>query len=112
LKTQGRYSHTLNVRELENAVEHAFVLCNSDKINLFDLPVEIRQFDFLTEPEKFCPLLPEKKSDKSLLSKEILLDLLFKYDWNKAAVARHICLSRAAIWKYMKKWDIPNEKPA
>ncbi|MFH2067387.1 MAG: hypothetical protein ABIK15_19455 [Pseudomonadota bacterium] len=31
-------------------------------------------------------------------------------DWNKAEVGRRVGYSRAAIWKYMKKWDIPNIK--
>jgi DNA-binding NtrC family response regulator len=35
-----------NIRELENAVEHAFVLCETDRIDVFDLPVEIRQMAF------------------------------------------------------------------
>ncbi len=106
------YNWPGNVRELENAIEHAFVLCSSDKIDLFDLPVEIRQFDFHTEPEESGSPMPDKKSAKFMLSKEILLELLSACDWNKAAVARRIGLSRSSIWKYMKKWDIPNKKPA
>jgi two-component system response regulator HydG len=38
------YSWPGNVRELENAIEHAFVLCDSGNIDIFDLPVEVRQF--------------------------------------------------------------------
>jgi hypothetical protein len=32
-------------------------------------------------------------------------------DWNKAEVGRRVGLSRTAIWKYMKKWDIPLKRP-
>jgi DNA-binding NtrC family response regulator len=32
-----------NVRELENAVEHAFVLCSGGHIEIDDLPREIRE---------------------------------------------------------------------
>ncbi len=32
-----------NVRELENAIEHAFVLCDGDRIDVFDLPEEMRR---------------------------------------------------------------------
>ena len=101
-----------NVRELENAIEHAFVLCNKDRIDPFDLPVEIRQVEyqasFSTIPKKLSsnPVLRKK------LSKEGLLKLLDECDWNKAEVGRRAGLSRTAIWKYMKKWDIPLKRPS
>ena len=46
------------------------------------------------------------------LVRETLLALLKECDWNKAEVARRVGLSRASIWKYMKKWDIPNKNPS
>ncbi|RLC27149.1 MAG: diguanylate cyclase, partial [Deltaproteobacteria bacterium] len=46
------------------------------------------------------------------LSRETLLRLLEYCGWNKAEVAREVGLSRTAIWKYMKKWDIPLKRPA
>ncbi len=96
-----------NVRELENAIEHAFVLCNRKEIDTDDLPVEIRQPDtagICTE----APLgaIPRRKK----LTKSALLDLLAACDWNKAEVGRRMGLSRTAIWKYMKKWDIPLQR--
>lgn len=101
-----------NVRELENAIEHAFVLCENDKIDVFDLPVEIRQFDYtLHWNEAGVSSSPEeKKSVRPKLSKEILLNLLAECDWNKAEVARRVGWSRAFIWKKMKEWGIPNQK--
>lgn len=101
-----------NVREVENAIEHAFVLCNKDRINPFDLPVEIRQIEyqasFSTIPEK----LRSNPVPRKRLSKEVLLNLLDECDWNKAAVGRRAGLSRTAIWKYMKKWEIPLKRPS
>jgi len=44
------------------------------------------------------------------LNKEKLTELLYICDWNKAEVARRVGLSRASIWKYMKKWDIPTQR--
>lgn len=43
---------------------------------------------------------------KKKLSREILIELLDECDWNKAEVDRRVGLSRTAIWKYIKKWDI------
>ena len=98
------------MRELENAIEHAFVLCNNDQIDLFDLPIEIRQFDYRFHAKEAKPL-SDKKLATPKLSREILLNRLTECGWNKAEVARRIGLSRAAIWKYMKKWKIPLQRP-
>ena len=101
-----------NVRELENAIEHAFVLCDEDYIDVFDLPLEIRQL-------AYQPIRQESVHNSNLtirrarrnFTKEDLIDLLYKCDWNKAEVARQIGISRTAIWKYMKKWGIPLRPP-
>jgi transcriptional regulator of acetoin/glycerol metabolism len=101
------YSWPGNVRELENAIEHAFVLCNREQIDIDDLPMEIRQPD--DSAASFKPpaaALPKARKRKKL-SKQTLLDLLDACEWNKAEVGRRAGLSRTAIWKYMKKWNIP-----
>jgi two-component system, NtrC family, response regulator HydG len=99
-----------NVRELENAVEHAFVLCNRKQIDISDLPIEIRNPGYTT----ICAAPPDKPLTKTTrrkkLLKESLIELLEECDWNKAEVGRRVGLSRTAIWKYMKKWDIPLQR--
>jgi transcriptional regulator of acetoin/glycerol metabolism len=94
-----------NVRELENAIEHAFVLCNREQIEVSDLPLEIRQPDVTAACRDDLP--PAKSTRRKKLTKTELLDLLAECDWNKAEVGRRVGLSHTAIWKYMKKWDIP-----
>jgi len=100
-----------NVRELENAIEHAFVLCEDERIRTLDLPVEIRQAAY--SPTYANPTLPGTRSarEKVVLTEEKLLKVLHECDWNKAEVGRRVGLSRTAIWKYMKKWDIPLKQP-
>jgi DNA-binding NtrC family response regulator len=106
------YAWPGNVRELENAIEHAFVLCNDENIDIFVLPVEIRQIEYhpleSSSVDRHSPSLSPRKK----LSREKLLELLDECDWNKAEVARRVGLSRTAIWKYMKKWDIPLTPPS
>jgi len=104
------YAWPGNVRELENAIEHAFVLCAGDEIDIFDLPVEIRQMEYK-------PAFIEKTAEsarshvsRKKLSRQVLLELLDECDWNKAEVGRRVGLSRTAIWKYMKKWNIPLQR--
>ncbi len=96
-----------NVRELENAIEHAFVLCNEKEIDIFDLPVDLRRAKY--QPGLASPSFKSfhQPRRRNRLSKSHLESLLSECDWNKAEVARRVGLSRTAIWKYMKKWDIP-----
>lgn len=100
-----------NVRELENAIEHAFVLCAGEYIDVFDLPVEIRQMTYCPRLENTPPLPGAKPLSGRRLSPEILIEILNDCDWNKAEVGRRVGLSRTAIWKYMKKWNIPLKNP-
>jgi PAS domain S-box-containing protein len=99
-----------NVRELENAVEHAFVLCNRDQIEPLDLPVEIRHGQNVCAGTAMPSPDTPPRTKRKALSKPELLDLLAACDWNKAEVGRRAGLSRTAIWKYMKKWDIPLQR--
>ena len=94
-----------NVRELEHAIEHAFVLCGGDRIDVDDLPVELRH----TPAPNGVPRTPGEPAStvRPPLSRTVLLELLDDCGWNKAEVARRVDLSRTAIWKYMKKWNIP-----
>jgi transcriptional regulator with GAF, ATPase, and Fis domain len=102
------YSWPGNVRELENAIEHAFVLCNADQIEASELPVEIRQM----QHPAVCAVDPQSPGGpqpvrRAKMTRQILLEVLHECDWNKAEVGRRVGLSRTAIWKYMKKFDIP-----
>ncbi len=123
------YNWPGNVRELENAIEHAFVLCEEGHIDLFDLPVEIRQMEYRLEnrpvykpatqtdalgnagPVRHLPRHPAPRARRQKPTRELLMETLAASDWNKAEVARRLGFSRAAIWKYMKKWDIPLTPP-
>ena len=100
-----------NVRELENAIEHAFVLCNRDQIEISDLPLEIRQPGDECRPRGLAGAAEEKSDSAKDLSKEELMELLATSHWNKAEVARRLGVSRTAVWKYMKKWEIPLKNP-
>ena len=104
------YNWPGNVRELENAIEHAFVLCENHHIDIFDLPVEIRQMEYKIPARE--TLVPETKTVRRSLNARLLTEILEASDWNKAEAGRRLGLSRASIWKYMKKWDIPMKKPS
>jgi PAS domain S-box-containing protein len=98
-----------NIRELANAIEHAFVLCSGREINMSDLPFEIIGPSAMTVSSVNSPQTQPKHTmpRRQKITKELLLHHLHESNWNKAEVGRRVGLSRASIWKYMKKWDVP-----
>lgn len=111
MKRLMEHSWPGNIRELENAIEHAFVICNADRIGLKDLPVEIREpVGYRQGGANFWGKAHtdavEPYNDVNV-TKETLIKLLEECNWNKAQVGRRIQKSRTSVWKYMKKWNIP-----
>ncbi len=106
------YSWPGNVRELEHAIEHIFVLCNSKTATPVHLPIEIREYN--REPVATNPVPQqdiESFSPKAPLTKNLLVEKLYSCGWNKAKTARALGVSRTAVWKRMKQWKIPLQKP-
>lgn len=99
-----------NVRELENAVEHAFVLCTARTILPDHLPLEIREPAYRS-PAAPPLLLLDSPARSRPLTREVLTARLHESDWNKAEAARRLGISRTAVWKRMKQWNIPLKKP-
>ena len=100
------YNWPGNVRELENAIEHAFVLCTARTILPDHLPIEIREMRHVY-PVISAGALPDAHSGARHLTPELLTARLHECNWNKAEAARRIGISRTAVWKCMKKWNIP-----
>ncbi|HHP7234897.1 MAG TPA: sigma-54 interaction domain-containing protein [Desulfobacterales bacterium] len=101
-----------NVRELENAIEHAFVVCNRELIEPDDLPVELREARCRPPVRQAAGRSAPGVYRRRSIRKEQLLEVLHDSDWNKAEVARRLDVSRTAVWKYMKKYHIPLQRPA
>jgi len=98
-----------NVRQLENAIEHAFVTCPGTEIGLFDLPVEIRlthlreQLCRKSAPtELVAPQVTRRDSRVEPPSREQLERLLVDCRQNRAEVARRLGVDRTTIWRWMK----------
>jgi len=97
------YSWPGNVRELRNAVEYAFVLCNSGGIDTHHLPPRIAS-------SRECAPLPETIPPNHQKERDKLLDVLKACGGNRSEAARRLGVSRVTVWKRMKKYGIaPSE---
>ncbi len=102
-----------NIRELENAIEYAFVVCQGSTIGIYDLPPELRgQPVPLYPPEPVVEASgigpPQQRRQSELLhNADSLREALTRNRWSKAATARELGVSHTAVWKWMKRHDIP-----
>jgi transcriptional regulator with PAS, ATPase and Fis domain len=96
-----------NIRQLENAIEHAFVMCFGDTINLEELPDEIKSdwSGAVRLPTEKKQSLPTQKP-RGFVTREQLLDVLEQCRWNKSEAARQLGVDRTTIWRKMKKLGI------
>jgi len=92
-----------NIRELEHAIEHAFVLCNSPTITLEHLPVEIKEYSPQEAPA------PVERLKISALQPPDILQALVTTGWNKAKAARLLGISRPTLYQLI---HLHNLRPA
>ena len=85
-----------NVREMEHAIEHAFVLCNDRVILPEHLPAYM-----------LGPALKTGTGDnQSGGEMELILDILTQTDWNIAKAARMLSMSRPTLYRKMREYGI------
>jgi len=90
-----------NIRELENAIQYAFIRCKTDLIGLEHLPEE---------------LLEKADSQKGFLSDlntlhhpeeaEQIRSLLNRYGGNRIETAKALGISRSTLWRKIKKYNL------
>jgi len=97
------YSWPGNVRELRNAIEYAFVLCQSGAIGVTHLPSKIVSASEAVAPE--CRLDPGCLDERARL-----IQVLREAGGNQSGAARLLGVSRVTIWKRLKKYGINPKK--
>jgi len=91
-----------NIRELENIIEFAFVKCKGPVIDLGHLPKDL----WAEENEK-----PAYLSGRELLEAQKIRGIVARCPNRRDEAARALGMSRATLWRKMKKYGIgsPNE---
>jgi len=97
------YDYPGNVRELQNIIEHALIVCQDRIIERNHLPLSL-------QGGMPVPLPTEEKRpfDKEIefSEKTIILDRLQKFNWNKGKTAAALDINRTTLWRKMKKYNI------
>lgn len=86
-----------NIRELQHALEYAFVVCNKPFITVGNLPSEIGIKSTASSQSK------EKKEHNEIGS---IVNALNKTGWNKAKAARLLGMGRTTLYMKIKEYHI------
>jgi len=94
------HNYSGNVRELENAIEHAFVVCVGDTIQLEDLPPHIaREAEEKFKEEPVSTPLQNAEA-------ETIRQVLKKNNSNRTLSAKELKISRNTLWRKIKRYGI------
>lgn len=102
LSALQQYSWPGNVRELQNVIERAVLLGKGNAIRIDDLPPQI------TQQASFSGTVPADRPQtlKEALEgpeRQIILQTLKRYDWNRNATADALGINRTTLYKKMKR---------
>ena len=88
-----------NIRELENIIEHAFVMCRDTVLQVRHLPAEIQHSPL--------PLsLPPTPTPLDDVERQAIVDALQRHGGNKLETAKSLNLHRTSLWRKLKKYGL------
>ena len=93
-----RYSWPGNIRELENAIEHAFVLCRGQSIELRHLPERI------TSDAGQRGAQPPHVGESS--PESVIRECLQRNHGDRTKTARELGMHRTTLWRKMRQCGI------
>ncbi len=94
-----------NVRELENIIEYATVICKDRLIGAEHLPEGIRR-QKETGGEAEQPLREDKDRSFEEMERQFIRETLRQNNWNKSLAARHMGIHPSTLWRKIKRLNI------
>ncbi|MGQ9609715.1 MAG: sigma-54-dependent transcriptional regulator [bacterium] len=99
LSVMMEYDWYGNIREFENAIQHAVTFSNGDTITFDSLPNYIK---YNIKENKF----KNKQSPLSELEKSYIIQLLDEYSWNIEKVTKISGIGKTTLYRKLKEYNI------
>lgn len=106
MNTLLRYDFPGNIRELENVIEYAFVICRDSIIQKEHLPTEL--IHELNKKE-IKPSFQSNHFSNKVDEQSQIQSLLIKHDGQITKVASELGIHRTTLWRKMKYYNIALE---
>lgn len=94
-----KYPWPGNLREMQNAIKRAVLLCQDDYVSLLHLPIEIASYT--GEQQDKTQSLYKNKHEKDLI-----IEALQQTNGNKSKAARLLDIDRKTLYNKLKQYDI------
>jgi len=98
-----------NVREMENAVEHALICAIDNKIVPESLPQDIQYFAGFETPGR---MVPRARVDDAENERARIEDALLRAGGNKSVAAKALGIDRTTLWRKMRRLNLLQPEPA
>ena len=102
-----RYRWPGNVRELENVVEQAVILSPGDYLVPESLPAYVRESLVTAAQANYDLTLDDALA---LAEKQILLEALERFKWNRQLSARALGISRTTLFNKMRRFQLMEQR--
>ncbi|MCY4390097.1 MAG: hypothetical protein OXC18_23610 [Desulfurellaceae bacterium] len=108
LKSLQGYPWPGNIRELENVLERAVVLCREQAIDVHHLPQEILSSPDASPPRGATPQTRSVSLHTAVehLERELIAEALAQTQGNKAQAAHRLEISERSLWYKVKKYGL------
>ena len=100
------YSYPGNIRELENIIEHAIILCQEEVIRSCHLPVYILERSAVKASGNLDGGSTTKRMSGTERERRQILDVLEANGWHRERTANLLGIDRTTLWRKMKKLKI------
>lgn len=91
-----------NIRELENVIEHCFVLCNGKIIQVECLPKRLRE----QKKKIITSSNAIQKNGFKNVERELIISVLEKHNGNRSKAAKELNINPSTLWRKIKKLGI------
>jgi PAS domain S-box-containing protein len=98
------YHYPGNIRELENIIEHACVLCQGELIERRHLPMYIQEITGHIGEDTVSRAEVTAMRDRG--ERELIVEVLEKHRWHRQKAAQALGMDRTTLWRKMKKYNI------
>jgi PAS domain S-box-containing protein len=92
-----RYDFPGNIRELENAIEHAFVICRESRIKLEHMPAEL-----IEKAKGRDGSADSHKDPLKVAESQAILRVLEKHGGSRKKAAEELGISAVTLWRKLK----------
>ena len=98
------YRYPGNVRELENVLEHALIICQEETIQLRHLPEYIQRRRTTHNPPAKRSVRPLHVSDA--VERDKIISVLKQHNGHRVKTAKALGMERTTLWRKIKKYGI------